>query len=303
MNIVPATLKLHHSAEEVASNLPALMLKAEKAVASILQGEHTQKKSGQGEKFWQFRDYVPGDRPQDIDWRQSGKTDHIYIRQKEWQTTQSAIFWCNKTASMDFSSDEKYPSKAETAKILTLGMALLMTRAGEQVGIFGGSRTGRTEATLHRMGETLCSTENNFEELPDPYACTLPRHCSLVQIGDFLSPPDYIENAFKKLSAHTDNGLVIQVLDPAELELPYSGRFIFEDTTTKVQEQVNHVDSIRESYKQRIKEHISAIQNICRDRQWEYHLHATDHDVSDTLMKVWESISNHSASQSIGTSP
>ncbi len=303
MNIIPATLKLHHNAEDAASNLPALMLKAEKAVANIMQGEHTQKKVGQGEKFWQFRDYVPGDRPQDIDWRQSAKTDHIYIRQKEWQTTQSAIFWCNEAASMDFASDAQYPSKAETARILTLGMALLMTRAGEQVGIFGSAKTGRTESTVHRMGEALCTGGNGFESLPDPYACTLPRHCSLIQIGDFLLPPDDIESTFKKLSAHTDNGLVIQILDPAELELPYSGRYLFEDAGTKIQEQVNHVDSIRDGYKQRIEEHINAVRNICRDRQWVYVLHSTDHDISDTLMRVWESMSNNNGFRSAGAAP
>ena len=290
MSIIPATLKLHHSAKDAASDLPALMLKAEKAVAGILQGEHTQKKSGAGERFWQFRDYVPGDRPQDIDWRQSAKTDHVYIRQKERQTTQSAVFWCGESASMNFTSDKKYPSKAETAKILTLALAMLMTRAGEQVGIFGDTKTGRTENTLHHMGNILCNGDLYCEELPDPSACKLPRHCTFIQIGDFLNPPNEIETAFKKLSTHTKNGLVVQVLDPAELDLPYAGRFIFEDPATKTQEQVGHVGSIRTAYKQRISEHINAVRNICRDRQWDYHLYATDQNISDTLMRIRESI-------------
>lgn len=291
MNIVSSTLRLQHSAEKAAANLPDLMLKAEKAVASVLQGEHAQKRAGHGEKFWQFRDYVPGDRPQDIDWRQSAKADRVFIRQKERQTTQSAIFWCSRSPGMNFSSAKKYPAKAEAAKILTLALALLMTRAGEQIGLFGAGKTGRTDASLHRMGEALCAPDHDNRELPDADAYSLPRHCSLIQIGDFLTTPDDINTAFKKLSAHTANGLVIQILDPAEMELPYSGRYIFEDPAAKASERVNHVDSIRDKYKQRIHDHIEAVRTVCRNRHWEHHLHTTDLDINDTLLKIWEMFS------------
>lgn len=289
MSLFSARLKLHHSAEEEAANLPDLMLKAEKAVASVLQGEHAQKRAGHGEKFWQFRDYVPGDRPQDIDWRQSAKADRVFVRQKERQNAQSAIFWCSRSSGMDFSSDKKYPSKAETAKVLTLALALLMTRAGEQIGLFGAGKTGRTDASLHRMGEALCAPDHDKFELPDADTYSLPRHCSLIQIGDFLTPPDEINGTFKKLSAHTANGLVIQILDPAEMELPYSGRAIFEDPAASTSERVNHVDSIRDQYKQRIRDHIEAVRTVCRNRHWEHHLHTTDLNIGDTLLKVWES--------------
>lgn len=294
-NNLPAIRK---HAEEAAADLPALMAEAYKAVESVLHGDHAQRKAGAGEKFWQFREYAPHDRPQDIDWRQSAKTDRVYIRQKEWQTPQSVIFWCSRSASMNFSSDKKIPTKAQTAQILTLALAILMTRAGEQVGIFGTRQTGRSEAALERIGNALCCPDNE-EELPNHTQYQPPKNAGLVQIGDFLSPHENIENTFNRLSPQTTGGFVIQVLDPAEIELPYHGRMIFEDPTKKIRETVNHVPSVRDVYKQRVEDHINNVAHLCRQNRWAHILHRTDTPLKDTLAKIWADIS-HDKTQMAG---
>ncbi len=280
-------LRLRHMAEEEAAELPALIAAAEHALSSILHGEHVQRKPGSGERFWQFREYVPGDRPQDIDWRQSAKTDSVYIRQKEWQTTQTSIFWCNQGASMDFSSDKAFPTKAYSAKILTLALSILMTRGHEQIGLYGAARTGRSGAMVDHIGNALCDERREHKDLPDFTGKKLPRNCALIQIGDFLQPFGEIESVFKKLSHQTGNGLVVQVLDRAELELPYQGRALFEDLSGGRQELVNHVSSIREEYKNRIEEHIERLQSLCKQCHWSYILHRTDTDIADTLADIW----------------
>lgn len=279
-------LSVRQSAEEAASDLHALMAQAEKAVTSVLHGEHAQRKAGAGEKFWQFREYTPTDRPQDIDWKQSAKTDEIYIRQKEWQTPQTSIFWCNQSASMDFST------KAHDAKVLILALSILMTRAGEQVGFFGVPRTGRSEAALQRIGNALVETQNHLP-LPDFKTFACPKNTKLVQAGDFLSPLEEIQTAFKNLSAQSDSGLVIQILDPQEIELPFSGRVLFEDPANKTRQLVNHVTSIRDAYQQRIRDHIKAVETLCRECRWTYILHRTDTPIKDTLAAIWAETSHH----------
>ena len=288
----PNILLTRQRAEDAASDLPALMASAEKAVSSVLLGEHTQRKTGAGERFWQFREYMPSDRPQDIDWRQSGKTDQVYIRQKEWQTPQGTIFWCSRSAGMEFTSDEALPSKAEAAKVLTLALAMLITRAGDQVGLYGHQRTGRSEAALQRIGTGLFEELKNPTPLPpDTYAT--PKNSSLVQIGDFLEPPEDIEHVFKNLSAQSQSGLVIQVLDPAEIELPYQGRVIFEDPQNKGREIVNHVGSIRAAYKERIESQMASVESLCRKYQWNYFLHRTDTPAKETLAAIWAQMNRH----------
>jgi uncharacterized protein (DUF58 family) len=287
-------LSLRRKAEQESADLPSLMALAEKAASSILHGEHTQRKSGPGEKFWQFREYSPGDRPQDIDWRQSAKTDRVYVRQKEWQTTQNTAFWCASGPGMEFSSKKSIPTKSEIAKILTLALSLLMTRSGEQIGLLGAGRMGRSENILQHIGNALCDPARKSENLPDIKSHRLAANTSLIQIGDFLQPYEEIESVFKSLSGQTTNGIVIQILDPAEINLPYQGRVIFEDPANRARENISHVRSIKQAYKERIREHLRQIDQLCRHCGWRYMLHRTDKPLNDTLATLWAQIHHES---------
>ena len=147
-------LSLRRKSEDAAASLPALMIRAERAASSVFHGEHAQRHAGPGEKFWQFREYDASDRLQDIDWRQSGKTDRLFIRQKERQLPQSALIWTCAAPSMDFSSSHN-PTKSECGKILALSLAILMTRAGERVGAMGATHMDRSEGALDNIAEIL----------------------------------------------------------------------------------------------------------------------------------------------------
>jgi len=97
-------LKVRHTAQGIASDLPALKQSAHDIASQILHGSHGQRKQGGYENFWQFREYNEIDRPQDIDWRQSAKNEHVFIREKELQTPQSVYFWTKCSAGMRFQS-------------------------------------------------------------------------------------------------------------------------------------------------------------------------------------------------------
>lgn len=279
---------LRGQAQQATESLPALRAAAENAVASVLHGEHGQSKPGSGEKFWQYREYVQGDRPQDIDWKQTAKTESVYIKQKEWQTTQSVIFWCCQNESMRFKSSDKQMSKVDHARVLTLALALLMTKAGEQVGTFGGRKVGRSANALEDLEIKLTEDIRTTAPLADYNLYNLPQHATFVQIGDFLEPLDQIENNFKQFAGQSSGGLVIQVLDPAEINLPYDGRVLFQGLSGKAQkQQVDNVSSIRAAYQKRIAEHNEALHQICKQQGWYYYLHRTDKDIADSLANIW----------------
>ena len=52
---------MHQQAEQLAASLPPLLVEAERLAASISLGVHGRRKSGMGETFWQFRNFVPGE--------------------------------------------------------------------------------------------------------------------------------------------------------------------------------------------------------------------------------------------------
>lgn len=293
-----AATGLRHTSEEATQSLPALRAEAEKAVASVLHGDHAQSKPGMGEKFWQYREYVPGDRPQDIDWRQSAKTEHVFIRQREWQTTQTSILWCSQNPSMHFRSHAKYPTKQEAARILSLALGILMTRAGEQIGAFGARKTGRSENALQDLTLKLTEDIRSTAPLPDPDLYDLPRHAFFFQIGDYLEPLEVIEENFKQFSSQSAGGFVLQILDPAELSLPYSGRVLFRDKNNA--QRIDNVASIRHAYQERISKHNHALHQLCKEHHWHRTLHRTDMSYAQTLRNIWSIMSHEQLSAQEG---
>jgi len=286
MRRIKDILSFRNEAETAAQDLPALMMLARDIARNIAHGPHDQRKSGAGEKFWQFREYTSSDRPQDIDWRQSAKTNHVFIRQKEWQTTQKNFFWCASGPSMDYASDKIYRRKDDAAHIITLALTLLLTRGNEQVGLLGNNKTGRSENTIEKIALDLLTQRDSVAHVL-PQHLAIPKHASLVMTGDFLSPLEEIEDSFQNLAVNTGQALIIQVLDPAELNLSFSGRITFQGPQAHEKETINDVAAIRPDYIAHIQNHIAGLKTLCREQGWSYVLHATDQNLSDTLSQIW----------------
>ncbi len=292
---ISALEQLRTQAEDSSVSLPTLMLKSQKIAESALHGEHARRKPGTGQNFWQFREYLPTDRPEDIDWRQSAKGDDIYIKQKEWLVTRKIFFWCAGGKSMNFGSNPegKVFTKEENAQIICLALALLLQRSYEQIGVYGQMSTGRSELAIERLGQYLLERGHAQPEdatLPDIHSSALPRHAIFIGVGDFLSPIEEIEASFELLGKQSKNGLIIQVLDPAEIDLGFSGRVRFRGMTPKDEEIINNVSNIRESYQKRVIDHIKKVKALCLRHNWNYQLHRTDNDIADTLKAIWESV-------------
>lgn len=287
---------LRMKAESAVSALPDLMAAAERAATSVLSGEHAQRKAGSGEKFWQFREYAEGDRPQDIDWRQSAKGDRLYIRQKEWQTTQTSLLWVQSDNGMEFSSAANLPRKRDEGLVMALALGMLFTRAGELVALMDGEhRPGRSAKALDIIGEDLLKQPP--ETLPHPAAKHIPVNSSLVLIGDFLSNPEETRQVIDSLAARAATGIMIQIMDPAELSLPFEGRMIFEEPTGAQEHHITEVDAIRTAYRQRIDAHLDTVRGLCRGHGWDWVLHRTDRALVETLHQIWQLISVESGSR------
>src|SRR3546814_11915678 len=93
-------LPLRHRAQQLAATLRPLLVAAERVTATVAQGVHGRRRVGQGETFWQYRHYDMGDQPHSIDWRQSAKSDMVFVRQMEWEAAQSVWIWRDTSASM-----------------------------------------------------------------------------------------------------------------------------------------------------------------------------------------------------------
>src|SRR3974390_1067991 len=150
------TTTLRERAESLAATLPALQVAAERLASAVSLGVHGRRKAGMGETFWQFRRYSSQDSSTLIDWRQSAKSQHLFVREREWEAAETVWFWRDGSLSMRFSSAKTVSSKLERANLLVLALASLLVRGGERVALWASGQlpaTGRV--SLNRMAHGL----------------------------------------------------------------------------------------------------------------------------------------------------
>lgn len=278
-------IALRSGAEELATKLPPLLVAAERVAATVLQGVHGRRRVGQGETFWQYRRYGAGDAATQIDWRQSARTQHIYVRENEWEAAQSVWLWADSSASMYYTSSTNLPTKADRARLLLLALATMLVRGGERFAFLGGGSlpsTGRG-ALLNLTDSVL--TANDPAGLPPME--NLPRDGQVVLIGDFLDTVPRVREAVLGLSKQGISGHIIHLLDPAELELPFEGRVSFHGMEHDTEILINRVEAVRSNYRGRIEGHCAAIREIGHDAGWNVIGHRTDGSPETCLLSVY----------------
>ncbi len=274
---------LRSKAEYTAVQVPDIRQLAIQTAFQILHGHNPKRKAGSGEAFWQFREYQPGDMPREIDWRQSAKTDRVYIRQKELHTAQTCLFWNKQNADMDFCSDKTLPSKRLASAVLSLALALVHSRSGETIAYAGLQRAGHSERTLQHFEQLLM--QNAAAALPA--SVEIQRNATFYGFSDFLETPEEKETALAPIAERTHNGWLVHILDPAEFNLPYEGRILFKDMHGQNETIISNASDIKNEYNQRILNHIEQIQKLCARWGWKYILHRTDMTYKYTAMKIW----------------
>ncbi len=262
------------------------MVEAEHVATTVAQGVHGRRRVGLGETFWQFRRYETGDSPQSIDWRQSAKSDRVFVREMEWEAAQSVWIWRDTSASMAWASTQDLPEKRRRADILALALAVLLIRGGEFVTFLGSDlRPSNGKTTLERLAKVIDRGERSDSGLPP--ALPLPRFAQVVMIGDFLSPLKEIEDVARSYAARGVKGHLLQVLDPAEELLPYDGRTRFEGLEGEDSWLLSKVEAVRTPYRNRFKAQCEGLESIARRLDWGYSAHRTDRAPNAALLALY----------------
>ena len=281
---------IHHKAEEIAAGLPPLMVAAERVAATVSQGVHGRRRIGQGETFWQFRRYQSGDSAQLIDWRQSAKSQPLYVRETEWEAAESVWLWRDGSASMRYSSGDDYPAKTDRADILLLALASLLVRGGEHMALLGsGKAPAAGRAALGQIVARLDSdrTRDDAGRPSLPAFEPLPRYARVVLIGDFLSPLDEIHSIIGDFASHGVRGHLLQILDPAEEMLPFTGRIHFEGPENEGDLIIGRVESVRRDYTEAMNAHHRGLETLVRNAGWTFATHRTDRPPESALLALY----------------
>ena len=274
---------LQHEADGLSAGLPPLMVQADHLAASVSLGVHGRRRAGMGENFWQFRRYASHDSSGAIDWRQSAKSQHIFVREREWEAAQTVWFWRDASANMAFKSGSV--SKRARADLLLLALASLLVRGGERVGFVGmDGGTGASRLTLTRIGRALFSKSDAALPPRAPFA----RGNQLVWFSDFLA--DGAIQTMRDLSRQGISGHLVRIVDPAEEDFPYSGRTRFESPVGGDDEIFGRAERIQTSYRARFVAHGEEISAAALKLGWTCTTHRTDHAPQRSLIALHAAI-------------
>jgi uncharacterized protein (DUF58 family) len=278
-------------AEQLAATLPPLLVAAERIAATVAQGVHGRRRVGQGDTFWQFRRYEPGDPTSKIDWRQSAKSQPLFVREMEWAAAQSVWLWRDGSGSMRWRSGPQWAQKRDRADLLVLALAALLVRGGERVALLGADMlpaTGR--ATLNRIAVLLERGEAGEASLP-PHT-PLPRHAQIMLAGDFLSPLPEVDATVRRIAGQGVRGHLLQILDAAEETLPFVGRIRFAGLEAEGETLLSRVEAVREAYLERLAAHNAGLAAIARAVGWTFSQHRTDRPPQSALLALYLQLSD-----------
>ena len=279
-------LALEREAVSLIDRMPELLMEADRIASTVAHGVHGRRRAGPGETFWQFRQYQQGEGAQLIDWRRSAGSDHLFVREREWEAAHTLYLWPNLSSSMTFKSHLSKITKAERALVLMLGATELLVRGGERVALLGLTQPTASRRATQKLAEALVMDGGAHAHASEPPSTRLTRFSTVILFSDFLDPIDKVRETIEAMGAAGANGHLVQVLDPAEETLPYSGRTEFLSPDGSQRWVADRVESLRDQYRERLLAHRAAIQETAHRLGWSFLVHHTDRPASEPLLSL-----------------
>jgi len=251
-----------------------------------LSGTHASPRAGVSLEFADYRPYTPGDDFRYVDWNVYGRLDRILVKRFVHESDLPIYLLVDFSASMGIGS----PPKAFYAARLAAALAYLGLRGLDRVGAYPFNDRVSPSAVPPRHGmrqmshilrallDANAEGETSIDRAVDELL-TRTRECGLViLISDFLTDNGYREG-IARLCHRGDEGIAIQVLDPAELHPTGTGTTELIDVESKRQTVLTVGRSTLAAYETRFRQHQAALRAFLLERGIPYFLGATDRPV------------------------
>ena len=215
----------------------ALGMNARFIVEGYMAGEHKSPYRGFAIEFAQHREYAPGDDVRHLDWKVQAKTERYYIKQYEQETNFVAHLLLDGSESMKYGSGEI--SKLEYGKMMAACLAYLILHQRDAValGIFDEEvqeylpRSDNRD-NLFRIMDRLAGFEplrgTRLAPVLHGMAGQIKRKGIVIVISDFFDDEEELLQSVQPLRFKGHEVIMMQVLDPCEIDFPFTGNVEFE---------------------------------------------------------------------------
>lgn len=272
------------------ARLSKLHLSARQVVEGVITGMHKSPHQGFSVEFSEHREYVPGDELRHMDWRAYARSDRHYIKLYEQETNLRA------TIVLDVSASMKFGDKLDYARHIAACLAYLLASQQDLVGLVSMDDKVKDQlpaasspAHLDRLFRTLDAMQpgeqTQLPKLLHSLVEQLPRRSLVIVISDLWVDRQELSQALQHLRYRKHQGMLLHLIHPDEMELPYSRQVTLEDLETGQRLAVN-ADDLRETYRKQVAEHLSGIRRCCGDSDVEYHAIKTSQPYDKALIHL-----------------
>ncbi len=253
---------------------------------------------GSGIDFSDLRGYTYSDDVRHIDWNVTARLDEPYVRQYLQDRELTAWLVLDRTASMRHGRDGA--GKDSLLVDLAVCLGRLFTHAGNRVGaiLWDNNQprvippgTGRTHVLrlAHEITTAQPSTPDgrptDLAAMVQIAARTVRRRSLVFVLSDFIGDGDWGSALTRVGQRH--EVMAIQIVDPAELDLPELGLVLVEDAETGEQFLADTSDPLlRERFRERAQAREAQVEASMRRARVGTRRLTTDVDLAQALVEM-----------------
>jgi uncharacterized protein (DUF58 family) len=256
----------------ILDRLQGLDLVARSAVEGYRAGTHRSNRRGSSAEFALHREYVPGDELRRLDWKVAARLDRLVVKEYEEESNLDCHLVVDQSASMGFGSLKwtKFQYARWCAAVLATlvlgnrdraGLVLCADEVLDKVAPASGSI--QRGAILQQLARAEPSGETSLGRVLEWLATRLKRRGLVVVLSDLMDEPERIEAGLRRLVHRGHEPILIQILDPAELEFEYDGLLQLEDLEGPQRVRVD-ARALREAYLEELEKHRQALRALTR---------------------------------------
>lgn len=275
--------------------LKELNLLMKRRVSSAYMGGRPSIQYGRGIEPVDHREYIRGDDFRLVDWKLYGRTERLYIRRFEEEKSMILHLMVDCSSSMDFQSNGI--KKFDYAGSIAAGFGYLSVHDNEKfsTALYSDSLREVMEPdkskkhlfeTIDLMNEIALTGETDLPKATTQYTKMIKSKSFTVIISDFLEPVEELKEGIYRMAKASEELMVIQVLDPCELNLKWTDDIRFEDLESNKTARTYLSPNFKREYNERVKDHIADLQEICNEIKVSFNLITTDTPILDAFVNL-----------------
>jgi uncharacterized protein (DUF58 family) len=276
----------------VLAEISSLDLIARTVVDGFVAGLHRSPDLGFSQEFAEYRAYSPGDDLRHVDWNVFARTERAYLKKYRGETNSLLTVVLDASNSMNYTSHQV--TKIDYARFLAASLfylAIHNQRDAAGLIVFDdevrnyirpSTRQGQVSRLLHGLELAEPRARTDFAKPIGHFREFLRRRGLVLMISDFYEAPEKIIRTIEPLRFHGNEVVLFHVLDPREIQPDLDKPVILVDLETRDHMEVTP-EYARDSYRDKIEGHISALSQSARAAGMDYHLLVTDRPLDNAL--------------------